>query len=104
MKTNKNLTIVVFRKWRPNKDQDEGIIALFPYEIYNNTGLVNSYEHIGQHGGADYQHCILNTVPAKAYEYNELKSILEGIGYDLEVIQRYSRKRYLHELYEAIKK
>lgn len=77
---------VVFRKWKRSGD----IIALFPHEewIVPNKILVMSYEHIGQHGGADYSLVIKQTVPATEKEYAELKNELENIGYKLKVIKR----------------
>jgi hypothetical protein len=51
-----------------------------------------SYEHIGQHGGADYQGVIDRTVPATEAEYSGLKRELEGTGYNLEAYKRQTAK------------
>lgn len=80
---------VVFRKWY-NGD----IIALFPQEPADRYGMFcQSYEHIGQHGGADYDGVVRRTRPAKPGEYADLKDELVGIGYDdLQVAARVTRR------------
>ena len=97
MKQDKFKTDVIFRRW---EDSDFNlIIALFPYVIDNiEKGFISSYEHLGQHSGADYDGCIRGTAPAKEYEYNDLKSELESIGYNLNIVKRRNYKRYLAEL------
>jgi hypothetical protein len=81
-------TVVVFRKFK-----EGDVLALFPSEeeAYNG-GFCESYQHVGQHSGADYTHCIKITKPAKPSEYAALKRELEGIGYNLDVKLRYSQK------------
>jgi len=72
-------TKVCFRKF-PEGD----VIALFPEVITNNI-FIESYQHVGQHGGADVNLITeLETVSPREYYslYNELLSI----GYVLEVI------------------
>jgi hypothetical protein len=77
--------IVVFRKWRHSGD----IIALFPTQPEDLNGLYcNSYEHIGQHGGADYYRVILSTTPASVAESTALAEELTRIGYNLKPIKR----------------
>jgi len=72
-------TKVKFKKFRGE------IIALFPeigHCLFSNT--IESYMHIGQHGGAhkDLLKC-RNATPEQYYDlYNEL----ESIGYNLEVL------------------
>lgn len=77
-------TKVIFRKW-----PDGDILALFP-EVPADIvgGLCSSYEHCGQHGGADYFHCITKTKPALPSEYEVLKVELETIGYCLNIVIR----------------
>jgi hypothetical protein len=85
--TEKPITKVVFRKWGPAKGGD--ILALFPEipaDIHGHH--CQSYQHIGQHGGADYSLCIGKTAPAAPGEYANLKEELESIGYRLEVVAR----------------
>jgi excisionase family DNA binding protein len=80
------ITKVVFRKWH---GEGGGILALFPEipaDIHGHH--CQSYQHVGQHGGADYSLCIGKTAPAAPGEYADLKEELESIGYRLEVVNR----------------
>lgn len=91
--TDTKVTRVVFRKWK----SDGAILALFPdqtwFEGRNNAPrMCSSYEHVGQHGGADYYGCIHQTWPAFENEYAELKKELEDLGYKLKPITRWSRR------------
>lgn len=76
-------TPVIFRKWRRNGD----IIALFPC-IHYPAGNIQSYEHAGQHGEADYQTVMKKTTPADSREYKELAEELNKIGYENLFIYR----------------
>jgi hypothetical protein len=74
-------TKVILRKWLTQFDNL--IIALFPEIPADVYGMhCTSYEHIGQHGAADYQHVIQNTNPALPREYADLLAELREIGYD----------------------
>lgn len=86
-------THVQFRKLKGE------IIAVFPYEIQSRTNVL-SYAHIGQHSEAAWN---INsfTRPALPSEYSDLKTELENIGYNLEVIQKRSHKRYLEAYHKA---
>lgn len=54
-------TKMVFRRWR-NDEQE--LIALMPEEPADPNGsLCQSYMHVGQHGAADYEHVMAETVP-----------------------------------------
>jgi len=93
---NKEKTIVVFRRWRA---PHSGVIALFP-ALAENGGCCQSYEHIGQHGAADYTSVIARSDPCYffpsapwATEVTKLYDELTGLGYHLVVRQRYIRKR-----------
>ena len=80
--------IVVFRKWRDGF----GVISLFPEIPTDLYGYYcESYEHVGQHGGADYFGVIMNTRPANEEEYADLAEELRIIGYDLRPIKRASQ-------------
>ena len=75
---------VVFRK-HPDGD----IVALFP-ELSEDGSSCVSYEHVGQHGSADYAYCISRTKPAKPEEYSDLLAELKTLGYDsLKVVLSY---------------
>lgn len=80
---------VIFRVWRTKQLLDATVIALFPDIPFDREGHVTSYEHVGQHGGADYAHVIRATRPANQSEYAALKRELEDqIGYRLKVVKR----------------
>ena len=77
-------TIVIFRKW-----SNGSIIALLPEIPADTEGkLCQSYEHIGQHGGADYRGVIGRIKAAKPDEFAELLQELEMIGYDDLVVRK----------------
>ena len=78
---------VVFRRWR---DGDE-IIALFPgipTDLYGQ--FCEAYEHVGQHGGADYQGVIQATKPVSDEDAASLAAEMRRIGYSLTIIKRAS--------------
>ena len=83
-------TTVIYRKWKSGSGKGV-VIALFP-RIEENAGRCLSYEHVGQHGIADYNAIIRMTDPAQPEEYADLKAELERIGYDLRIAKRNSRK------------
>lgn len=90
--------VVVFRKWRDGF----GVIALFPEIPADLYGYYcESYEHIGQHSGADYFGVIMNTVPVKPEESADLAEELRIIGYDLRPIQRASQIHHEHRRHLA---
>jgi hypothetical protein len=79
--------VVVFRRWR-NGD----VIALFPdlpADLYGD--YCDAYEHVGQHGGADYHGVIQATKPCSVDDAADLVTELRTIGYELRPIQRASR-------------
>jgi hypothetical protein len=84
-------TNVIFRKWNKKMDSHKGIIAMFPDEDWG-AGLCLSYEHIGHHGGAVYNHVVNNSKLAKPEEYEGLKRELSEIGYKLKIVQRKGKK------------
>jgi hypothetical protein len=78
---------VVFRAWKDGA----GVIALFPdipADRYN--VLCQSYEHVGQHGGADYESVMFLTRKARPEEYADLLQELESIGYRMVIKSRRS--------------
>ena len=77
---------VVFRK---DRGKDGDVFALMPELPSDIDGYYcTSYQHVGQHSGADYQGCIAASVPATPAEYEDLKQELTGRGYNLRVVQR----------------
>jgi hypothetical protein len=94
-----NRTAVVFRRW---DDPSGDVIALFPELPADNDGkYCCAYEHIGQHGGADYHGVIANTVPAPAKEAARLARELELIGYWLRPVRRATRRHHERRLAAA---
>jgi hypothetical protein len=80
--------VVVFRKWKDGF----GTIALFPEiptDLYGR--YCESYEHVGQHGGADFLGVIMNTRSASTEESADLAEELTNIGYCLRPIKRASQ-------------
>lgn len=77
---------VIFRK---DRTKDGSVFALFPLIATDRNGYYcQSYQHIGQHSGADYAGCVRASRPAKPSEYKDLARELRGRGYRLQVIQR----------------
>lgn len=81
-------TKVIFRMWGV-----WGVIALFPEVDADNKGHCLSYMRTGQHSGADFNHIISSSRPAKPEESAELRGELEKVGYNLEERKRYNRKK-----------
>jgi hypothetical protein len=80
--------LVVFRRWT-NGD----IIALFPQLPADYQGwYCDSYEHTGQHGGADFHGVVRATKPVALEEAADLIHELERIGYRLMPIKRASHR------------
>ena len=77
--------VVVFRRWK-----DCGsIIALFPEIPADIFGrYCEAYEHVGQHGGADYWGVIQTTMSVELHEAEDLAEELTRIGYNLRPIKR----------------
>jgi len=92
------VTLVVFRRWRESNGGD--IIALFPELPADYQGrFCDAYEHVGQHGGADYFGVIQATSAVSDQEAAPLARELELIGYRLRPIKRASRR--VHEARRA---
>lgn len=73
---------VVFRT-----DSEGIVIALFPDEWWGG-GLVSSFEHVGQHGGADYEAVMSRTRPSTPKEIEPLKRELESPPYEYVINAR----------------
>lgn len=87
MAPKQELDLVIFRRWKDSGD----IIALFPElpaDLYGQ--YCDSYEHVGQHGGADYWGVVQQTTPASPAEAADLAAELTGIGYNVLPIKRAS--------------
>ena len=90
-------TDVIFRV-DTSKNWKGTVYALFPHDA-ERSGFVTTYQHIGQHSSADYHHCIATSRLATESEYKELKSELEQLGYDLNVVKKQNRTKYLRTYY-----
>lgn len=85
-------TVVIFRRWKDTGD----LIALFPAipsDVYGY--FCEAYEHVGQHGGADYHGVVQNTRPVNNQEAQPLAEELTRIGYRLRPVKRASYR--VHE-------
>jgi hypothetical protein len=82
---------VVFRRWRATGD----VIALFP-ELPADLGgdHCDSYEHVGQHGGADYHSVVQHTTPCSPDDAADLAAELRTVGYVLRPIKRANRRHH----------
>ena len=94
MQKDKHITKMMFRKFK----NDGSIIALFPYELYNEKlygdSMIESYMHLGQHSGVDYLGVLQDTRPATKAESRALKAELKGLGYNIKtVFKRTNRKK-----------
>lgn len=108
MEKDNHITEVIFRKYKPshNFGREGVIVAVFPYEVFNERGNVNCYEFCGQHGEANYNH-IINTMttPASEEESAELKKHLEEhFGYNFKVMKKRNYDKFLKSLYELREK
>lgn len=89
------ITKVMFRKYRKAPKE---IVAVFPYLVFSPSGDCTCYQHVGQHGEANYFVMLNITVPATEEEAAPLRRELESIGYNLAVI----KKRQWNEYHEAL--
>jgi len=79
---------VIFRRYHAGP-----VIALFPTEPADYLGkYILSYQSIGQHGAAEYDHVMKISSAATPWEYMELKKELEHMGYKLKVKKRASKE------------
>lgn len=83
-------TDVIFVIWPDNPEYIfDPVDALFPGLAGNmdpNTCLC--YSHIGQHSAANLGYMLSITRLAKPSEYSDLRCELEGIGYELNIIEK----------------
>ena len=81
-------TRVVFRVCKDTNT----VIALMP-DIEAQPGYCSSYEHVGQHGAADYSGVLRKTRKAEQHEEIPLLLELKSIGYNVQVITRFTPHR-----------
>lgn len=84
---------VVFRVWKSGSGKGD-VIALFPAVPADNEGkYCDAYEHVGQHGGADYSGVMRATRRATPEEYAGLLKELTTIGYKPNPIPRQTKRQ-----------
>jgi len=90
------MTRAIFRVWKRTRDTRPGfvgsVIALLPDLPANASGAITSYEHVGQHGAADYAGVMAETRPATPDEYARLLRELTQRGYQVRVCARRGRR------------
>ena len=83
---------VIFRRFPENRGGD--VIALFPElpgdDLHGHDCL--SCQQVGQHGAACPGLVVSKTRGCTPEQYEPLKRELESLGYDLEVIWRFTRQ------------
>jgi hypothetical protein len=90
--------LAIFRRWKDSGD----VIALFPAIPADIDGrYCLSYEHVGQHGAADFHGVVRRTLPATSKQCAGLARELRQIGYDLKPIQRASSRNHEKRRREA---
>lgn len=72
-----------------NENNDD-VFAFFPEEEANMyvSEMKTSYSHIGQHSACHLDYARESRLATKK-EYSELKTELETIGYDLELVTKF---------------
>ena len=94
MEKDKHTTDMIFRV--DTKKEFRGqVYALFPHEVSTQSGSVTFYQHVGQHGSADYNHCIKTSRLATEEEAKDLREELESIGYNIQVVKKRNYDKYL---------
>lgn len=92
-------TDIIFRVNTNKKDKgtvsENCVFAVFPHEVCDKSGNVTTYQHVGQHSGGDYQHCLTNSRPATEEECKSLKTEMESIGYNINVVKKRNYEKYI---------
>jgi hypothetical protein len=86
-----SIETVVFRRWKDTGD----IIALFPEIPADLLGhYCLSYEHICQHGAANFERVMRHSKDVSPVESAGLARELALLGYDLKPIRRVSHRHH----------
>lgn len=95
MKTRKSSTTTTKVIYRLAKypDGEKEIIALFPY-LRHKGNLSTCFTLRESHSSCDYDYMIKISRPALNSEYSPLQKTLEGIGYNLQKIEKINKKEY----------
>lgn len=83
-------TKVIFRVDK----EDNQVIAVFPELAGTNSYWQNCacYTHVGQHSSCHVDYARLFTRPAKPSEFKALQEELEFLGYNLQIVKRFTKK------------
>lgn len=96
MNKDDDITDVIFRK-----EKDNTVLAVFPYIISDSSGNITCYSHIGQHSSMSWEY-FFKTKPCRSkHDFIDLYDELVSLGYNLNVIQKRSLKRYMRVYYES---
>ena len=96
-------TDIIFRV-ETEKDFKGTVFAIFPHDVCTRSGLVTTYQHVGQHSGGDYNRCITSSRLATKEESKALKIELESLGYNVNVRQRRNYDKYLKSYHKVNRK
>ena len=88
MSQDKHTTDVIFRRYK-----DGGLIALFPaLPGTRDPFTCDSYQTVGQHGAASAD--LDGTKPARGADVLALQRELEGLGYRLRIMKRFTKAHH----------
>ena len=77
----KVVTRVIYRTYPKAKDGSGGDVIALLLDCAANLGRVVCYQHVGQHGEAQYFHVMASTTPSTEAEIIPLRDELIRIGY-----------------------
>ena len=100
LELDKYKTDVMFRI-DTTKDFKGNIFAIMPHSVVTYSGLVCTYQHIGQHSGGDHNKMVQTSRPATKKEYKDLKKELRSLGYRVNVVIRRNYDKYLKDYYRV---
>ncbi len=94
MEQDREATDVIFRAEKSGEFKGT-VYAMMPHECNDRNGNVTSYQHVGQHSSANYVGCIESSRPATSSEYKDLKAELEERGYNVNVVNKQNRDKFV---------
>lgn len=90
MKQATDKTEVILLLDKGDGDEQGELFAYFPKENYTANGLLKScYATVGQHSGCAPDYAI-TCEEAQPHRYKALKTELEGLGYNLHVLNKWA--------------
>lgn len=107
MEKDKEITDVVFLVVMNPDNKTKEAVAYFPNEWWNPSCNTHpAYMHIGQHGAATEEWAVFSCDIPEAEDAGlvaELKAELEGIGYNLNVLDAKQWQNEKRKLYNGVK-